>query len=74
MRGVRGKRGVWPPLGLCALFKGAVGRVHLPDPVRGTQGQNTPKNGGKICHSFGLQIAQSQRGWAENGPTYFEAG
>ena len=25
MRGVRGKRGVWPPLGLCALFKGAVG-------------------------------------------------
>ena len=30
MRGVRGKRGVWPPLGLCALFKGAVGVYTFP--------------------------------------------
>lgn len=64
MRGVRGKRGVWPPLGLCTLFQGAVGRVHLPDPVRGTQGQNTPKTAGR----YAILLACRLHKVSEDGP------
>lgn len=46
MRGVRGKRGVWPPLGLCALFKGAVGRCTPPRSSAGHTGAKHAKNGG----------------------------
>ena len=63
MRGVRGKRGVWPPLGLCSLFQGAVGRVHLPDPVRGTQGQNTPKTVGRYAILLACRLHKVSEDW-----------
>ena len=43
MRGVRGKRGVWPPLGLCALFRRAVGVYTFPIQCGARRGKTRQK-------------------------------
>lgn len=66
MRGVRGKRGVSPLLGLCAVFQHSVGRVHLPSAINGTWRIQIQKreNAMLFCPRFYGQIAQDQRGKA----------